>query len=439
MQHVFLARQSVASRLTSQLIKLLRNTSLRPSEAGKFPSTQFFAGATRGMPFGRGIALSWWFNDQSRSALNAAASLTTSVSPEFSDCDPETVADVILTTLQQICVDSRIFSVDDLVFSRKPTLFDCVSGDIVTAAEFFSARVQESLREKLGAFCTVFAIPRFTGPSFSVAGRGLHFVEKGDSAFLRSMTGRGFSLPDWWSDDSAVRSRVDPALAVPAGHDSLLLIEGTGTRLGTRLAANLQSREFFAVAFAAASASSPHQFSRSMAQPFGYCVQFPHDTNTEAGFTRQDSDPIVPYYTDTIPLQRQTCMSISDWYANLDRRDSAIASRIQKAGHFFNLGMNSRGTESYINYFVSLDALLGVRGSVESSILEGLRKLAFGEEDVQRTKWLFELRSELVHGGSRYIEEWSRYPGYVRHCKTHPINDVQKISRNALLRAPIGL
>jgi len=429
----------VASRLASQLIKLLRNTSLHPPEAGQVPSTQFFAGARRGMPFGGGIALSWWFNDQSRSALNAAAALTTSASPEFSDCDQETVTDVILATLQEICVDSRIFLVDDLVFSQKPTLFDCVSQDILTTAEFFSIRVQEALREKLGAFCTVFAVPRFVGSSFSVPGRGLHFAEKGDSSFIRSLAGKGFSLPDWWSDDPSVSDRIDPAVALPTSHESLLIIEGTGTRLGTHRAANLQSREFFAVAFAAASAFSPYPFFRSMAQPFGYCTQFSHDTNTETGFTRQDSDPIVPYYTGTVPVQRQTSMAILDWYASLDRCDSAVASRIQKAAHFFNLGMNSKGTESYINYFVSLDALLGLRGSVENSIIEGLRKLAFDEEDVRRTKWLFELRSELVHGGSRYIEEWTRYPGYVRHCKAHPINDVQKISQSALLRAPSRL
>lgn len=53
-----------------------------------------------------------------------------------------------------------------------------------------------------------------------------------------------------------------------------------------------------------------------------------------------------------------------------------------------------------MNYFIALDALLGRRGAVESSILSGLERLQLGPVQVEKSSWLFDLRNELVHGGS---------------------------------------
>lgn len=102
-------------------------------------------------------------------------------------------------------------------------------------------------------------------------------------------------------------------------------------------------------------------------------------------------------------------------------------------------GVEPAGTEACINYFVTLDALLGQRGSVEVSILAGLCTLGLGADQIEKARWLFELRGEIVHGGRRYIEEWSKYGNYVRHFRTKPMRDVETLAQLSVLRAPQAL
>jgi len=98
--------------------------------------------------------------------------------------------------------------------------------------------------------------------------------------------------------------------------------------------------------------------------------------------------------------------------------------------------MNSDDIEAYINYFVTLDALFGERGAVESSILAGVKSLGVDPKLEEKTSWLFDLRNELVHGGSRYIAEWPSYARYTQHFRTKPFADIRALAQLAVLKAP---
>jgi hypothetical protein len=98
--------------------------------------------------------------------------------------------------------------------------------------------------------------------------------------------------------------------------------------------------------------------------------------------------------------------------------------------------MNSDDIEAYINYFVTLDALFGERGSVETSILAGVRALDINPAYIEKASWLFDLRNEIVHGGSRYITEWPKYTRYTQHFRSKPMADVQSLAQLAVLQAP---
>jgi hypothetical protein len=58
------------------------------------------------------------------------ATLLIQGSPEFHDCDLKTVPEVIKDTLHEVCIDKGIFNSDDVIFSRKATLFDCISASV---------------------------------------------------------------------------------------------------------------------------------------------------------------------------------------------------------------------------------------------------------------------------------------------------------------------
>lgn len=99
--------------------------------------------------------------------------------------------------------------------------------------------------------------------------------------------------------------------------------------------------------------------------------------------------------------------------------------------------MNSDDIESYVNYYIALDALFGERGSVETSILNGLKELKLEKSDEDKASWLFDLRNDLVHGGSRCVKDWSKYQRYYRHFDSRPEKDIERLAFSALNRAPI--
>jgi hypothetical protein len=96
--------------------------------------------------------------------------------------------------------------------------------------------------------------------------------------------------------------------------------------------------------------------------------------------------------------------------------------------------MNVEGEESYLNFYIALDALYGVRGSVEASISAGIAGLHGPPEWSEKAGRLFDLRNEIVHGGSRHIAEWPDYARYRRHFGTRPESDMKRIAFAALMR-----
>lgn len=420
----------------SQVIRLLRNIMLSPQKQGGRASVMFLARVESVHGLTAEVSMSWWFNSHSRSAQAALASLLIKSSPDLSDCDQKTASEVVLITLQEICIDRGVFYVEDVIFARGLTLFDCMVHDVENGAALILSAILLRLRARIGRCCTVFAIPRFVLPSFNVPDQGIHLIAKGDRAGWHRLVEDGYMVDDWWPSQHGSYILADSVFSLPEKYESLIVVEGAGTRRGTRFSSIMKSRVLGAVIFCVSSASAEHRYHKSAASPFGFCVQYPHSSDPMQTAHRNDCAPIVPYYASEIPLNATGVLKVQRWYEKLNLCGTSIASRIEKSAHFFNLGMNANGVEAYVNFFVALDALLGRRGAVEASIISGLEMLQFSNSDVQRAKWLFELRSELVHGGSRYIEEWKRYPRYLRFFESEPLHDVQQLARDAVLKAP---
>ena len=114
-----------------------------------------------------------------------------------------------------------------------------------------------------------------------------------------------------------------------------------------------------------------------------------------------------------------------------------MKDRIKKAAHFINNAMTSNSIDSYIHYFISLDALFGKRGDVERLIIEGVNTCLSDEQWAHKTKWLYDLRSEFVHGGARFEKEWKDFERYVKHFGSHPFTDVMDLAFQCILKSLI--
>lgn len=422
--------------LQSQIIRLAKSILLRPADSSKRPSAQFIAGKHSPIGFPSGICISWWYADDTFHAREAVATLLIESNAEFTDCDIESVTDVVSKTLEELCLEKRLFDGDAVVLRRNDTLFACRVAPVTQLAGTILDEITVNLRSCMGRRCTVYAVPRFKIPSFVVSDRSIRLIAKNDENAWQMLINDGYQFDGWSPLRPQVGDRDDRTFCPPREFECVLVAEENGTQRGSRFSSVLKFRKLAALLFATACERSPHKIHKAMAQPFEFCIQFAHKLNPIGNVTRSDCDPVIPYVVSDISLGPEDVASIFKWYEQHDRCGEEHKDRIEKSAHFVNRGINSNDIEAFINYFVALDALFGQRGSVETSILKGIRVLDLDTSLTEKAPWLFDLRNEIVHGGSRYISEWPKYRRYTQHFRTKPIDDVRDLAQSAMLRAP---
>lgn len=422
--------------LQSQIIRLTKSILLRPVEPAKHPSAQFIAGKHSPFGFPSGIGISWWYADDTFQAREAVATLLIESAAEFADCDLESVTDVVSKTLQELCLEKRLFDGDAIFLSRHETLFACRVAPVTELADSILHEITVNLRSCMGRRCTVYAVPRFKAASFVVSGRSIRLIARDDEDAWQKLVDEGYQFDGWSPLRPQLGHRDDRTFCPPGNFECVLVAEENGTQQGARFSSILKFRKLAALLFATACERSPHAIHKAMTQPFEFCVQFAHKSNSVGNVTRSDCNPVIPYLASDVRLGSEDIASVLEWYERLDRCGDGHQGRIEKAAHFVNRGINSDDIESYINYFVALDALFGRRGSVEASILEGVRALNLDTTLTEKAPWLFDLRNEIVHGGSRYISEWPKYRRYTQHFRTKPMDDIKDLAQSSMLRAP---
>src|SRR5690606_2644502 len=116
-------------------------------------------------------------------------------------CDPQTVAEVVQRTLQEICIDRTVFSVDELIFARSSTLFECISAPVTQSVAAILAAMQDNLRALIGRCCTVYAVPRMRPESFHLRDADIHVIARGDPTAWQHLVDEGFLFDGWTPED----------------------------------------------------------------------------------------------------------------------------------------------------------------------------------------------------------------------------------------------
>lgn len=427
---------STGTPLAGQIVRLTKSIRLQPSEDGRSPAAQFVAGKQAPFVFPSGAVLTWWYGDDTFRAIDSVAKLVIESSPQYHDCDPETVSDVVTTTLQELSANNSIFDVDAILFGDRVSLFDCHRGPVPHFASAIQTAIQLNLTEQIARRCVLYAVPRLRAPSFAIPEDAIRLIPRRDQQAWQELASSGFDFGEWTPTHPRAGPQDRGSFSPPSDFESLLACDSKGTARGAKFNSILKFRRLLAVltsAVAQRRGSSPH---KSMASPFKFCIQFPHRSAHLGTVIRADCDALLPYYISDIDVLGVDVEVVQRWYVACERCRSVTRSRVEKAAHYLNRGLNADDVEAYINYFIALDALFGQRGSVEKSILRGVEAIAQGTPYVAKAPWLFELRNELVHGGSRYVSEWPRIGRYGDHFRSKPMDDMQGLAQLAVVRAP---
>ncbi|MFW6278799.1 MAG: hypothetical protein ACOC2G_01285, partial [Bacillota bacterium] len=191
---------------------------------------------------------------------------------------------------------------------------------------------------------------------------------------------------------------------------------------------------FIGVLFAHFFKQKPSIFHHSAKKEMSYSMQVSSEVNSD--YTYSPIGVLLHSLLIDLKIDNKIIANIKTWYKKQSL--SSISNRASKGAQFIQYGL-TRNTEldKYIYYFISLDALFGERGNVEESIIKGISKTYSkngNKIDIDKVKKLYKLRSELVHGGSSYIDDWKDIINYKNHFNSEPLHDVQTIAMKTLVQ-----
>lgn len=423
--------------LRSQLIRLTKAILLKPPSPESVPGALFYAGKPKPYELSGRLSLTWWHSDDKFHASDAVAGLIIKSDKQFLDCDAVTVKDIIHNVLEVSCLDRALFDVDAVCNATKTNLFECRAIKPDAFADAILMEIIDDLKRSIIQKCTIYATPRLKAPSFWVPEKSIGLVSRADVEAWAQLMEKGYIFDGWSPTCTQIRGSPGTKIFQPPGDfDCVLVSEDIGTKNGTLFNSMMKLRVFSALMYASFSVRSNEVVWKSAADPYSAVIQFPHASNSKREISRSGVSPILPCPASDVSLDSKDTSLINLWYCNLAKCNTIDSNRIEKSGYFISRAINSDDIESFLNYFIALDALFGQRGAVESSIVQGVTAMGIDDRLTKKTTGLFKLRSEIVHGGSRYISEWSGYAKYTSHFRTDPMDDMRDLAYCAILKAP---
>lgn len=213
-----------------------------------------------------------------------------------------------------------------------------------------------------------------------------------------------------------------------------LVCEVSGTALGSKKLAARQMRTFLAVLFSYLENRIPLLLYKSGADKAFYSIQFPKDaTQVRCGSVCDSIGNLLPPLLEAIDVQPETLSEVQDWYVQRASSPDPVKKRATTASHFIHYGIIHDDLERFLHFFFALDALFGERHKVEQTIIDGIKQtFPINTTWEKRVEKLFDLRSELVHGGASEISDWKELEGYRRRFKSEPLKDVKTAAMTAL-------
>lgn len=422
--------------LLGQIIKLARSIALqRPIDEKGFEHL-FIARFPKLKLAGAGQTVTLWKTERSFQAIASIARMIRACHPEAIDCDTKTIEDLLMRTIEDLVLDESVFRGGSILSSSQKYLADGrVDQDMNKLSSKIHSQLMTRVRASINQWCNVLGVPRMICDSFDIPQAGITLISRMDESKWKETVSGRFKTNNWSQILGCATDSGDRQLF---GFEcrSLVIHQVHGTQEGSKFSSKLEFARFFALLYATVTITEDMKLLRAMADPYRWCIQFPSCNSSGLGTTQSQLDEAVfPFFCADFQLSNNAVESIQKWYVALGNLADDRRARVEKACHFINRGIMTQGLDSYVNFFISLDALYGEARGVEVSIQKGIDSLPIDLSLKEKASWLYELRNELVHGGSRFCAEWQDYDRYRLHFRTKPEEDVKRIACIALLHS----
>ena len=423
-------------KILSLLIALTKEIRLiKPTDVQGYQA-QFIAGNKPPFTFSGGIGVTWWYTDKAFKLCSSIASMSIERYPQLGDGDKDKLSDVIKNAFCTICLNSDFFNGDDIFLMRKQSLFEARSiNDVDVFSRKLWSFILNQLEDSIGYWCFVYPLPRLITESFELGEDNISVVKKSDKEAWKKFE---LEYPEtkFWDPSTGLFADGKETPFSRLKHEALLICRCAGTSDGGKFKAEIRFKRFLSIVFALFRTQKNLRLTKSAAQPYRICIQFKSKENqSSSGTIMSEIGELLPYYITDFELRDDIISVLRKWYNALFSAEQDKQDRIKKAAHFINNAMTSSGIDTYIHYFISLDSLFGKMGDVERLIKEGVNNCLSDAKWTHKTEWLYNLRSEFVHGGARFEKEWKDFDRYVNHFGTHPFTDVMDLAFQCILKS----
>ncbi len=353
--------------------------------------------------------------------------------PEFGSLDLESLKTLIQEVLWELSDNHRFFDSFSALTGNARTLFEARK---IQDVSDFSFRIWFVLKaevlRRVTDWLILYPLPSTESKTFSPDQSVLTILETGDTASWSRLSS-GFPSASPWSPQ---RGRGEHDYFDTENPPRVWVVTtATGLADCACMVAEQRFRELIALTISMIQSKIDYPFVKTIGEASRYCIQFPANPKGAAvGSIQKPVGRLIPWPGNKLVIDSDLAAKIRDWYARVSSFDIHARRRVQNAAVFLNLALQERGIQQFILYFMTLDALFGERNRVEESIQSGVAQFVVDDALTrEKVKCLFDLRSELVHGGIHRIEEWVSLKHYWDHFDSEPTHDTERLAMESLV------
>lgn len=428
-------------QLVGKLIALLKlvNVSEPSDPAAKLNSWSFLTG------FPTGVGFEWYLSPRYSRVAREFATMAITLDEAVSGADIDSLVAMTSTFLKDHALDRELFNGDALFFRRVPTLLDArtISNEKVFA-EHLWGKLRAAITSQMVSWLIAYPARRLHTQTHDLGFDGISLLRSDDEEAWKSVCAK-FPSAKLWSPLTGARLNDR---FTPHGKDPVrtwILCESNGVAERAKRLAARRIRTFVAILFAELHGSTKGLLMKSMARDQSMVTQFPSDERiTKTAEIHSSIGTLLPPMVVDAHITAADFDRVRDWYTARRDASASLQQRATVASQFLHYAIAADDLERFLHFFITLDALFGVRGDVERSITSGIAAVFSGDPAWERRcNYLFDLRSELVHGGTSEVSLWSKLPEYYKHFDASPDDDATKAAmsslRNYFSAAPAGL
>jgi Apea-like HEPN len=396
-------------------IEIIDKTQLKVKEGSYRITTSYSIKVSRDVY----LAVNIGWNESSLEKLEIVAEKYIGCINELSNGDRDSFCDTITDVIKNSLTKTDIFDIDKITDDDCNFFSILASTNPIESIERLFDLIYYKLTTSLADWLTIFELPKIQSSSFAIVSEGISLISTDDTTIWQNVASNYKGAEKWYAE------RNSPDFVARFKNSTWLFCQANGTSEGAKKISARRMRSFLSVMFTFLQPTDNLlDFVRKPTND--YCFQF---CSKSSGSNKTTVNSYIgnlfPPTAANIEFTHDTFSQISDWYKKRDGLSPEKLKRVNTASQFINYGINSKSLERFIYFFIALDSLYGERNKVEKNITDAITNL-FASEPIWQYKIsrLFDLRSELVHGGCSSINEWTELDNYRKHTKSHPERDI---------------